>query len=178
MTNAEDTGRVLILAGDGKGKTTSALGTALRAVGRGLKVLVIQFIKAERCGEHAAAERLAPDLEIRLCGTGMLDRSDPAVMATAQEAAANALGQARDALASGEYGMVVLDEVLIAVKYELVSADAVRSALTGRAPGVHAVLTGNAPYEPFADLADTITLTQNVKHAFQSGRPATPGVES
>ena len=178
MTNDNDTGRVLILAGDGKGKTTSALGTALRAVGHGMRVLVIQFVKAERCGEHVAAERLAPDLEVRLCGTGMLDKDNPAAMAAAQRAAEGGLSQAREALASGGYGMVVLDEVLIAAKYGLVPADDVRSAVEARAAGVHVVLTGNAPHEPFADLADTITLTRNVKHAYQTGRPATPGIES
>ena len=173
----ETTGRILIFAGKGKGCTTAALGCALRAVGHGMKVLVIQFVKNRRCGEHEAAERLAPELEIKLMGTGFLEPDDPEAMQQACQGAREALREAREALQAGEYDLVILDEVLFAISSGLLSDDEVLEAIRSRKAGVHIALTGHSVPSDLAEVADTITEFKSVKHAFQTGTKATRGVE-
>jgi cob(I)alamin adenosyltransferase len=170
-------GRILILTGDGKGKTTSALGTALRAVGHGMQVLFVQFVKAQRCGEHAAAEMLGGALEMRPAGSGFLDESNPDSVARAQAEAQAALAQVATDMRGDRYGLVVLDEVLFAVAKGLVEADAVREALGRRRPDLHVILTGRGGAGSFEGLADTITNMQSAKHGFERGGAAVKGVE-
>ena len=174
---AKPGGRVLIFYGGGKGKSTAALGAALRAVGHGLKVLVVQFIKCRECGEHLAAKRLEGLLEIRPSGTGFLREEDAAAMKEATAKAHQALRDAAEALAAGEHGLVILDEVLPAIRHGLLETDAVRAAVQARAPGVHVILTGDGPNEAFADMADTITKMQFIKHPYKPGQPPTRGIE-
>ncbi len=175
MSEQAPAGRVLILAGDGKGKTTSALGTALRAAGHGMRVLIVQFVKRRPAGEHVALDRLDADVQIRLCGTGFVDVDAPGPEAA--RAAQRGLDEAATELATGGWHMVVLDEVLYAVRIGLLEPDAVRQAVASRGEGVHVILTGNGPYGGLADLADTVTEMRKVRHAYDEGVPATPGIE-
>jgi len=176
MTPKEQVGRVLIFTGKGKGKTTAALGTALRAVGHGMRVLVVQFVKERETGEHVAARRLAPELEIRPTGTGFLQQ-DAASRGRAARAAQDALRNVADELAAGEYNLVVLDEILFAAAEELVEPGAVAAAVRARAPGVHVILTGRGGAGELGELADTVTRMDCVKHAFEQGIDATEGIE-
>lgn len=176
MNDDRPAGRILIFAGEGKGKTTAAFGAALRAAGHGLRVLVVQFAKGRRCGEVLAAAKLEGLIEVRLAGTRAFPKG-PDARQTVHQRGQAALRQAAADMASGAYGMVVLDEVIYAVGQGLVSAEDVTAAVTGRAAGVHVILTGRGPWERFADLADTVTRMDCVKHAYRQGTPATEGIE-
>ncbi len=176
MDDDRPAGRVLIFTGEGKGKTTAAFGAALRAAGHGLRVLVVQFAKGRRCGEVLAAAKLGGLIEVRQAGTQRVPE-EPDERETVHQLAQEALRQAAADMASGAYGLVVLDEAIYAVGQGLVSAEEVTAAVTGRAAGVHVILTGRGPWEQFADLADTVTRMECVKHAYGQGTPATEGIE-
>ena len=174
---AERDGLVIVHTGDGKGKTTAALGLGMRAAGHGRKVLALQFIKGTwESGEHESVKKLAPLMEIRRAGKGFVNvESGPS-----QEditAAREGLEQARDALGSGNYDLVVLDEILYAVGYGLLSEGEVVDTVKGRLPEVDVVLTGRKAPEKVIEMADTVTEFKEVKHPFREGIKAREGIE-
>ena len=139
----QEKGYIIVLTGDGKGKTTSALGMAMRAVGHGTRVIMLQFLKGTwRYGELEAAKRLAPDFSIRPLGAGFVhvdpENPDPADI----EAARKAWEICKEALFSGNYGMIILDEINNAIAYGLLPVEVVLEALNKRPPNLHVVLTG------------------------------------
>lgn len=170
-------GLVQVYTGDGKGKTTAALGLSLRAVGRGRRVKFFQFLKGGgRTGEAAAAVRLAPEFEMIQCGSGafIVGRAptpDEVAMAV------QGLAEAREALASGETDLVVLDEVAAAVNLGLLPEEAVIAAVAGRAAGVEAVLTGREMPAGLMALADLVSEIAARKHPYNAGIPAREGIE-
>src|SRR5512136_2298930 len=134
-------GLVLVFTGDGKGKTTAAMGQALRAVGHGLKVLVIQFMKGKKYGEVLACEKFLPDITICPCGLdSFVMRGNPAPVDI--DLAQQGLDLARKSLSSGEYNMVILDEINVALDFALVSVKDVVEMIKGRAVNVDVVMTG------------------------------------
>ena len=169
-------GLIQVYTGDGKGKTTCALGLALRAVGQGLKVYMVQFMKGRDTGESRAAARLAPDLTLRSFGRpGMVNLASPAGedLALAREA----LDLARQVISAGEHDLVILDEINVALTYRLIPLEEVLKLLRGRPPWVEVVLTGRqAPPEVVA-LADLVTEMRPLKHYYQAGVPARRGIE-
>jgi cob(I)alamin adenosyltransferase len=169
-------GCVQVYTGNCKGKTTAALGLALRAVGHGLKVFMIQFMKGGGpYGEHLAAARLAPELTIVPTGRpGWVDRKHPAEDA---RLALAALDQARAALVSGEYDLVILDEVNGAVDFGLVPVDDLLALVSQRPPTVELVLTGRNAHERVIAVADLVTEMKEIKHYYQAGVPARIGIE-
>ena len=171
-------GLVILYTGSGKGKTTAALGLALRAVGQKMKVRVIEFLKGPRqAGELEAAKRLAPDLTIETMGLGFYDPRDPGDKTRHQAAAKRALARAEDLLRTGEVQMVILDEVNLAVHYGFLEASEVLQAIQSRATGVHVVLTGREAPESLIDQADLVSEIVSHKHPFNRGRNALPGIE-
>ena len=171
------TGRIVVFTGDGKGKTTAALGMAVRTAGHGGRVLMIQFIKGDsNTGELVCIDSL-DNIEIRQAGRGFLSKRNGHTMPEHAEAAAKGLEMARDAMASGLYALVILDEIHIAVSKGLLPESVLLDALEARAPGTHVVLTGRNAPNALLDLADTVTEMRCAKHAFQKGVPATRGVE-
>jgi len=174
MSTAAPRGRVIIYTGEGKGKTTAALGTAMRAVGHGMGAVVVQFVKARPCGEHAAAARLAPNLGLRLMGAGWV--AGEATDAD-RSAAAEALAEVRRLLSGDAVRMVVADEILTAVGLGLVPRDEVEALLSERPPEKHLVLTGRGAWPALVQRADLVTEMRSVKHPHDRGEGPVAGIE-
>ena len=181
-------GRVQVYAGNGKGKTTAALGTALRAVGHGLRVCVVQFLKGGwESGERSAAERLAPELEIRAFGAAQWgDRSKASADTPWWELppseddrsqAREAMEFARGAVAGGEWDIVVVDEVFGALARGLISLDDVLGLIRTRPARVELILTGREAPPEVVEAADLVTEMAEVKHPFRRGVKARKGIE-
>ena len=171
-------GLLLITTGPGKGKTTAALGTALRAVGNGMRVLVLQFLKGSwHYGELDAAEAFEGRLVLRQMGRGFVKvggaETDPEDIRLVEQAWA----EAREAIYSGEWDMVVLDEINYAIGYKMLDPEVVADALRNRPEMVHVILTGRNAHPVLVELADTVTEMREVKHAYQKGILAQRGIE-
>jgi cob(I)alamin adenosyltransferase len=169
------TGLTVVYTGDGKGKTTAALGIAFRALGRDLPVAVVQFIKGKwKTGERAFAER-HPQLEFHVMGRGFTWESDD--LSRDRRAAVAAWQTARGLLLAGRHAIVILDELTYVINYGFVGLAEVLDALAARPAHVHAVITGrNAPAE-LAAAADLVTEMRAVKHPFARGVRAQPGLD-
>ena len=172
-------GFVIVYTGDGKGKTTAALGMAFRAVGRGWKVLMVQFMKGTwHYAELDTAKRLAPDLEIVPMGMGfykILD--DHHTEEEHREAATAALQFAHDKMLSGEYDLLILDEVNNALNTGLLSLDQVMRFLDSKPPDFNIVLTGRGAPPELIERADLVTEMREVKHPYQKGIFAQKGID-
>lgn len=169
-------GLIQVYTGDGKGKTTASVGLAVRAAGSGLRVVFIQFVKGgARSGELAMLEKLGVRVErpaersTGLLGSGVHDDD--------RAAADIAWALAKDVLASGEYDLVVMDELNVAMRYELVDTDDVLAVLDARPPAIEVVLTGRGAPEGIIERADLVTEMVPVKHPFDRGVPARRGIE-
>lgn len=169
--------RILVFTGDGKGKTTAALGMALRASGHGMKSLVIQFVKDDASTGEVAAAGSLPDVEIVQTGLGFVPERDDPRFAAHCDAARSGLARAEEAVTSGEYQLVVLDEVCYAVHRGLLGEQEVIDAVQKAGPDCCVVLTGRGATEGLVQLADTVTEMRCVKHALDSGRKAQKGIE-
>ena len=171
-------GLILINTGPGKGKTTAALGTALRAVGNGMKVLVLQFLKGSwHYGELDAVEPFGGKFVMKQMGRGFVkvggaetDPEDVRLVEAAWE-------EARAAIYSGDWDMVVLDEINYAIGYKMLDPAVVAETLKGRPENVHVILTGRNAHPLLVELADTVTEMREVKHAYQKGILAQLGIE-
>jgi cob(I)alamin adenosyltransferase len=171
-------GLILINTGPGKGKTTAALGTALRAAGNGMRVLVLQFLKGSwHYGELDSIATFGTHFVIRQMGRGFVKvggaETDPEDIRLVEEAWA----EAREAILSGDWDLVVLDEINYAISYGMLAPEQVAETLRGRPEMVHVILTGRNAHPSLVELADTVTEMREVKHAYQKGILAQRGIE-
>lgn len=178
MQEQKKKGLILVNTGNGKGKTTAALGMGLRAWGQGLKVLVLQFIKGGwKYGELKALEKLGPDFVIRQMGEGFIKGADDKSLDEHRHAAVEALQAARAEFSSGNYDLIILDEILYAIHYGLVAQDDVLNLLSAKPESLHVVLTGRNASPEIIDMADLVTEMREIKHPFTQGIPAQKGIE-
>lgn len=169
-------GLLMVFTGDGKGKTTSALGLALRSAGHGLRVCFIQFIKGSwRYGEMAAVERFASEIDFHVTGRGFTWKSDD--IEKDKQAAREAWELAREAIASGRYHLVVLDEFTYLLKYGMIETAPVIETLTNRPHDLHVAITGRGALPELLAAADLVTEMRAVKHPYDAGIKAQKGIE-
>jgi cob(I)alamin adenosyltransferase len=171
-------GLLLINTGPGKGKTTAAMGTALRAVGNGMRVIMLQFLKGSwHYGELDAVQAFGSNFTLKQMGRGFVKiggaETDPEDLRLVLEAWA----EAEQAINSGEWDMVILDEINYAIGYGMLDPAVVAEALRKRPEMVHVILTGRNAHPLLVELADTVTEMREVKHAYEKGILAQRGIE-
>ena len=173
-------GLVIINTGEGKGKTTAALGLALRAAGHGQRILILQFIKdAWKTGESKIMERLKPEIEMEQLGKGFIKFKDGKLQITEKdrENAEESLRYAIEKINSGKYDLVVLDEINNIIAYGLVDIRKVIGLIKERPIGLSLVLTGRGAPDELIDIADTVSEIKEIKHAYSKGIKAKKGIE-
>ena len=173
--SGDDRGLLIVYTGNGKGKTTAALGLVFRALGRDLRVAVVQLIKGKwKTGERKFAESI-PGLTFLVMGHGFTWDSDD--LSRDRAAAAAAWAEARSLIAAGQHPVVVLDELTYVLNYGFVPIAEVLEALRDRPPQVSAVVTGRNAPEALVAAADLVTEMQSRKHPFEQGRKAQIGID-
>ena len=166
-------GLVIVHTGDGKGKTTAALGLALRAFGAGLKVLILQFIKGKKdSGELKALKILG--MEVKQCGLGFITKEN---FAEQKKSARLAIELAQREILLGAWDLIILDEINYAVKFGLLGAADILELIRIRPPQMHLVFTGRDALPELIEVADLVTEMKLVKHPFQKGIAAQSGIE-
>ncbi len=172
-------GLIIVNTGPGKGKTTAALGTAFRAIGQGLRVLMVQFIKGSwHYGELDTAKMLGEDrIQLLPMGRGFVkigaEQPDPEDVRLVQQAWEFARGK----ILSGEYELVILDEINYAISYKMLDPAPVAEALKQKPENVHVILTGRNAHPSIVECADLVTEMREVKHPYQKGILAQRGID-
>jgi cob(I)alamin adenosyltransferase len=168
-------GYIQVYTGNSKGKTTAALGLALRAAGAGLRVFIAQFIKKRRCSEHKALERFKDLITIKQYGTDFLKGGKPT--SSQIDAAEKGLKEVKNIIASKTWDMVILDEINVAAHCNLISLDDILYLLNSRPPNMEVVLTGRYADERIIEKADLVTEMKEIKHYYKTGVKARKGIE-
>lgn len=173
-------GLVIVYTGDGKGKTTAALGMALRAAGHGMKVLIVQFVKSFKSyGELKFLKKYDCGIEIKTMGKGYVKmKGDVHPFEEHVKAAKKTLEFAREQIQSKKYQIVVLDEINIALDKKLISMKEVADLISQKPPHLHLVLTGRNAPKKLIGLADLVSEVKEIKHPFRKGILAQKGIEN
>jgi len=172
-------GLTIVFTGEGKGKTSAALGIAFRAFGHHMLVSIVQFIKKPAdTGEKLAVERLGPELELHSCGRGFVTGTgDDRLMCEHRKAAEDAFDLARRKMLSGSYDILILDEINNTVKLGLLDINALLEFIRSKPPELHLVLTGRDAHPDLISAADMVTEMRSIKHPFDSGEVAQKGID-
>lgn len=168
-------GYIQVYTGDSKGKTTAALGLALRAAGAGHRVFIAQFIKKDKTSEHKALERFKDLIEIRQYGAGFIMTKKP--LPSDIKVASDGFIETEEILRSGKYDMVILDEINVAVFKKLIPLEDVLKLIDSKPEHVELVLTGRYAEDKIIERADLVTEMKEIKHYFRSGVGARIGIE-
>lgn len=169
-------GLVMVITGEGKGKTTSAFGQALRAIGQGYRVCMVQFMKGRAYGEVIAARKYLPHFDILQYGLdSFVEPDNPAPVDV--ELAARGWEAAQRAVYSGEYDMVILDEINVAVAYKLVPLKEVLELVRNKPPELDLLLTGRYAAGELQEIADMVSEVKEIKHHYAAGIKGRPGIE-
>ena len=172
-------GLTIVYTGKGKGKTTAALGIALRATGYKKKICMIQFIKGSwHYGEMDSSKRLEPEFEMVAIGKGFVGIIDDKSSKTDhQKVAKEAIRISNEKIQSGKYDIVILDEINYAVNLNLISLEDVLELIKSKPQNVDLVLTGNYAKDEVIEAADLVTEMREIKHPFQQGIKAKKGID-
>jgi cob(I)alamin adenosyltransferase len=171
-------GLIIVNTGPGKGKTTAAMGTALRAVGQGMRVLMLQFLKGSwHYGELDAVKAFGDKFIMKQMGRGFVkvgaEKPDPEDVRLVEQAWA----EADQAIHSGQWDLVILDEINYAISYGMLSPEKVAESLKKKPDMLHVILTGRNAHPTIVDIADTVTEMRQIKHAYEKGVMAQRGIE-
>ncbi len=177
MTNVRR-GLIIVNTGPGKGKTTAAMGTALRAVGNGMKVLMLQFLKGSwHYGELDAVRAFGDSFIMKQLGRCFVKvggaETDPEDVRMVEDA----WRESREAILSGKWDLVILDEINYAISYGMLDPETVLATLKQKPEMVHVILTGRSAHAKIVEIADTVTEMRQVKHAYEAGILAQRGIE-
>lgn len=173
-----ENGSIIVNTGNGKGKTTAALGIGLRSVGHGMKVLMLQFIKGSRLtGEIAAVRLLEPNFKIVPLGQGFIKKDREKYSEETIQHARVSWEYAKREIMSDLYDMVILDEINYMISYGLVDVEDVITVLKEKPKRLNVILTGRDAHDKIIELADIVTEMREIKHHYKKGINARKGIE-
>ncbi|ODS34653.1 MAG: cob(I)alamin adenosyltransferase [Candidatus Scalindua rubra] len=171
-------GLIIVYTGNGKGKTTAAMGTALRAVGQGLKVLMLQFIKGSRSyGELESIKKLEPDFKIKPLGKGFIHLNSKLDNEEVIENISKSWKLAKNEILSDKYDMIILDEINYVISYGLLPVEEMLALLERKPERLHVILTGRNAHRKIIQKADLVTEMTEIKHPYSEGVKAQEGIE-
>jgi cob(I)alamin adenosyltransferase len=175
----EKLGLVVVMTGHGKGKTTSALGIALRAAGHDMKVCIVEFIKGDiHSGEINGIKRLFPNVELHITGKGFCSiKGDKYSFAEHRSHAQDAINLAKEKMLSGEFDILILDEIHNALNLSLIDLPQVIELLEEKPRLIHLILTGRDAHSEVIKRAHTVTEMKEIKHAYQQGIKPQKGID-
>jgi cob(I)alamin adenosyltransferase len=175
----EQVGLVVVITGYGKGKTTSALGIVLRSVGHGLRVCIVQFMKGDMfAGEIQALKLLAPQVEHHLTGKGFCGiQGNPYPYSEHRANAQDAIVLAKEKMLSGQFDVLVCDEINNSLKLKLVDLDQVLDLIDNKPPAMHLVLTGRDAHPEVIKRSQTVSEVTEIKHAYREGIEPQKGID-